>query len=121
MKDVALQRSVNLSQEQTVQFETLCRDFEDIVSDPIYYKLMTLIALTKSTGQGASKELLPLQSFYLMQLQRRTEWMFRSENARRHRFFSKMKNCETLMQKVQACVDNMDRLADILIFIKNQR
>ena len=121
MRDVAQQRSVNLTQEQMVQFESLCRDFADVVSDPIYYKLMTLIALTKPTDQGSSKELLPLQSFYLMQLRRRTEWMFRSENARRDRFFVKMKDAEELMRKVQVCVDNLDKLAHILIFIKNQR
>jgi hypothetical protein len=47
--------------------------------------------------------------------------MFRTDNAQKGRFFSRMKDPETLMQKVQVCVNNLDKLAQILIFIKNQR
>jgi hypothetical protein len=49
MKDVAAQASVHLSVEQMTQFDSLTKDFADIVSDPVYYRLTTLLALTRQT------------------------------------------------------------------------
>ena len=48
MKDVAAQYSVILTNEQTNEFNTLIKDFVDIANDPVYYRLTTLIALTRN-------------------------------------------------------------------------
>ena len=48
MKDVAAQYSVILTNEQTNEFNNLIKDFVDIANDPVYYRLTTLIALTRN-------------------------------------------------------------------------
>jgi hypothetical protein len=121
MKHVASQRSVTLSQEQTLQFERLVKEFFDVVSDPIYYKLLTLMTLVKPVSSESSSTLTPLRTLYENLLQRRTEWMFRSEQSRKkEKIFSRNRDPEMVTTKFFACLSHVDDLAGLLLYIKNQ-
>jgi len=117
MKDVAGQSSVQLSRDQVAEFDGLIRDFVDIVADPVYYKLTTLLALTRAPSDGSSNPLAPLKSYYELLLRRRTEWMFRRGTGK---LFLNVPDSESLVSRVFSCIKNMERLAEILMYIKNQ-
>ena len=122
MKDVAAQSSVALSSSQTLEFENLIKEFVDLVADPFYYRLMTLMALTRSTQAGGRNELAPLKHHYELILRRRTEWMFRSDpSMRKERIFQKFKDPEALISKVFSCFENIDKLETILLYIMNKQ
>ena len=121
MRHVASQRSVSLSQEQTLQFDRLVKEFFDVVSDPIYYKLLTLMTLVKPVNSDAASTLTPLRTLYETLLQRRTEWMFRSEHSRkREKIFNRNRDPEMVATKFFACLSHVDNLAGLLLYIKNQ-
>ena len=131
MKDVASQYSVILTNEQTSEFNNLIKDFVDIANDPVYYRLATLIALTKPPTDGSENVLAPLKTYYELLLRRRTEWMFRKGGdvggggvgvgvVVGDRLRLRSRDPETMITRVFACIKNMERLAEILLYIKNQ-
>ena len=117
MRDVASQSSVQLSREQLAEFDSLIKDFVDIVADPVYYRLTTMLALTRTPRDGSSNPLAPLRSYYELLLRRRTEWMFRRGGSK---LFLKVPDSESLVSRVFLCIKSMERLAEILLYIKNQ-
>jgi len=122
MKDVSAQASVPLSAAQTCEFETLIQEFVDLVADPFYYRLMTLMALTRATQAGGKNELASLKSHYELILRRRTEWIFRSDpGTRKDNIFRKFNDPEILISKVFSCFEKLDKLEKILLFIMNKK
>jgi len=118
MKDVAAQASVYLTNEQTTESNNLIKDFVDIANDPVYHRLATLLALTRTPKDGSDNVLAPLKNYYELLLRRRTEWMFRrgGNDRLRHR----NRDPEIMISRVFACIENMEKLAEILLYIKNQ-
>jgi hypothetical protein len=114
MKDVVSDMSVRLSSEQMSEYIRIINFMSPLVQHHILYKLIMLLVLLKPVESVTG--LVGLQSTYIALIRRRTEWMCRNEK-------NWLKNVEmkTMVDKMTACVDNLERLSTILLHILNNQ
>jgi hypothetical protein len=118
MKDVVSELSVKLSQDQISEYVRIVEFFGPLVSDPVLHKLVIFLVLMKSTSPDKPSVLSGLQSTYTTIVRRRTSWMCKNEGKSGTR-----KNLETkkMIDKIEFCIENLEKLSEILLFILNKQ
>ena len=118
MKDVASELSVKLSQEQISEYVRIVELLGPLVSDPVLHKLIIFLVLMKSIQPAKACVLSGLQTTYMTIVRRRTDWMCKNEVQNGTR-----KNLETkkMIDKIGLCIENLEKLSEILLFILNQQ
>ena len=118
MKDVVSELSVKLSQDQISEYVRIVDLFGPLVTDPVLYKLVIFLVLMKSICPGKPSVLSGLQATYTTIARRRTDWMCKNEGKNGTR-----KNLETkkMIDKIEFCIENLEKMSEILLFILNKQ
>ena len=112
--------SVPLSREKSLEFDNMVRDLSDVVLDPVHRKLMLLIVLTQPSNRHEKNGLSNLHSKYQQLLRRRTQWLFKSEQAvKSNCLANKMRTPDRMINKLFTCLENLNKLTEMLLYIKN--
>lgn len=113
MKDIVAEMSVKLSPDQMSEYNKANNNLTPLVSDPVLYKLIMLLVLTKP--DNSRPYLSRIQSTYMMVARRRADWMYNMDRS------SKNLDTKMMIDKVALCVENLEELSKIMMFVLNKQ